>query len=83
MLGCIEKQGEFLCPGNDVAGSLRVSSKEDCAQTCYDTPGCQAWTFGESSPPDTCWLKTSEECTGVKSGWVWGTRDCGQPNLGK
>ena len=77
---CIEKKEEKLCPGSNAADYSKEEYKEDCAERCYETPRCMAWTFG--SPKLTsgtmCWLKTQGNCTRSVPGtdWVWGTRGC-------
>ena len=48
------------------------ASKEDCAKQCYNTPGCEAWTYRTEAVPDYCWLKTSADC---KAGMQVGSPD--------
>ena len=75
LIGCTENHGEYLCGGNNAAAATTEESKEDCAKQCFKTSTCVAWTFDG----DTCWTKTTAECKGAFSGWVWGTRECGKP----
>ena len=71
MIGCIEKQGEYLCDGNDIGDYY---SKEDCALRCYNTTGCMAWTFRISN--NHCYLTTSALCTRANENYIWGSREC-------
>jgi len=75
---CMEKKEEYLCRGNNAAGSTKEKSKEACALRCYGTPTCMAWTFGTLAPPDNCWLKTTTTCSSaaLNTNWAWGTRGC-------
>merc|ERR1711970_32617 len=74
---CMERE-EFLCGGNNAVGSSEEESEEDCFRRCYNTPSCVAWTFGTSSPPDNCWLKTTADCKVAApwTDWTWGPREC-------
>merc|ERR1711936_1066542 len=52
--------------------------REEFFRRCYNTPTCVAWTFGSSSPPDNCWLKTTADCRVAApwTDWTWGPREC-------
>merc|ERR1711936_460971 len=56
----------------------RVWMLEDCFRRCYNSPTCVAWTFGSSSPPVNCWLKTTADCKVAApwTDWTWGPREC-------
>merc|ERR1712179_677432 len=70
---CMERE-EFLCGGNNAVDSSEEESEEDCFRRCYNTPSCVAWTFGSSSPPHNCWLKTTADCRvpAPWTDWTWG-----------
>lgn len=54
----------------------RVSSDKDCCELCYDTPGCDAWTYDKGNK--VCYPKTVKDITKVSTsrntGYVSGVR---------
>ena len=79
---CIEREGGYICSGNDAAPSTLTESKEDCSQSCFNELECAIWTFNSNN--STCWLKNiarsklNESCINTQPDWTWGSKQCGK-----
>ena len=67
---CVEKDTDY--EGSDV-GSARVSSWEECQQTCQNEPKCKFWTTNGRG----CWMKESDNVAIPSKGLTSGPKFCG------